>query len=160
MTLRAWPYRPIPYATPREALRKTLSALREPEMAQARLAYTLARPPALPIAVELQMGPWRVGLLGQALHRFLGGARRVALLDSFRDLDLLVVGTDFDDERACGELMVALRPRQALLADLVGPVRRTLGLPTRPLAATLQHAPADTVPLASSQSHLFQWRPA
>ena len=142
--IRTLAYTPIPYATPREFLRKTRSAMLAPGLALSRLQQALARPKAPPIAALLCFGEVRIAWLGQALHRFQTEAELDRLGDHLAGADLAVAGIDFDDEEAAGRLLGRLHPRVAVLADLVGPVRRRLGLPTRPLQAAVAVAPPGT----------------
>jgi len=146
--LRPLAYPPIPYATPREALRKARSALLAPGLAKARLTHALGRPKAPPIACELCCGAVRIAYLGQALHRFQGPADLARLNRFLGGADVAIAGIDFDDEAAAGRLLGELAPRVGVLADLVGPIRRRLGLPTRPLEVAAAHSPAGTLLLA------------
>lgn len=150
-TLTPTAYRPIPYATPPEAMRKTLSALRAPRVALRRLVFTLGRPAALPLAVLIARGGKRVAVLGQALHRFVSDAELERLVRWAGTVDLLVAGTDYDDEAATGAMMGAFDARQRVIADLTGPIRRALGLPVRPLEVALRSAPAETRVLDDGQ---------
>ncbi len=138
------PYRPIPYATAHEAARKTLSALRSPLQAAGRLAFTLRRPESAPLAVRIDTGGHRVVLLGQALHRFLSPEEHLALVDWAGPADLIVAGTDYEDEAATGSLLAAFDAQERVIADLTGQLRRALGLPVRPLDRALAAAPRGT----------------
>ncbi len=142
--VRARPYRPIPYATPPEAVRKTLSALRDPRLAIERLRHTLRRPPDLPLVLTVDRAGVRVVLLGQALHRFVGPPELAALVAWAGRADLVVAGTDFEDEAATGRMIGAFPARRRVIADLVGTIRRRLGLPVRPLSVALDAAPVGT----------------
>lgn len=150
--VRAVPYPPIPYATPREALRKTFSALRSPRLALDRLRHTLRRPRTPPLAVEVSREGVRVAFLGQALHRFTSDEALEGFVRAFGGADLLVAGTDYDDEGATGRLACAFGARNTVIADLTGPIRRVLGLPTRPLTTVLATAPSGTRLLAEGAS--------
>jgi hypothetical protein len=143
-TITSFPYTPIPYATPTEALRKTLSAVRRPDRALGRLAHLARRPRGLPVALLVEGAGLRIGLLQQALHRFVTDQACGELANAMGPLHLLVAGTDFDDESATGQHMGRFDARHRVLADHIGPVRRALGLPTRPLAVSLADAPAGT----------------
>jgi len=148
--LCAHPYTPIPYATTTEAVRKTHSALRHPVMAANRLAHTLRRPKSSPLTLSIERGGIRIAYLGQALHRFLPEKERDALITAHRGADVLIAGTDFDDEIITGELMAHFDAKHHIVADLIGPVRRSLGLPTRPLLVTQDVAPSGTLALESN----------
>lgn len=140
-----WP--PIPYAVPAEAVRKTLSALRSPVQAARRLAHTLRRPEGQPLAVQAAVGGVRIALLQQSLHRFTPDDVLGRLVARYGGADVLVAGTDFEDEAATGRLMGCFGCEHVVLADFIGPIRRSLHLPVRPLAVTLAHAPAGTLVL-------------
>lgn len=135
------PYTPIPWATPMEALRKTASGLRAPRLAAARLRWTLRRPDDPPHALALRLGGARVALFGQSLHRFLDEEAFARLVAAMGEAEVAVAGTDYDDEAACAGWLARVPARVRVVADLVGEVRRLLGLPTRPLAATVGAAP-------------------
>lgn len=141
----AFPYTPIPYATPQEALRKSAIGLRHPLLAARRLSHTLRRPSAPPVALLITRGGQRIGVLGQALHRFLSAEDEAALIACFSGCDLLIASPDFDDEEACGVLLSRIPAKVPVLADQIGPVRRLLGLPTRPLSTSMRWAPPDTL---------------
>lgn len=143
-SLEVRPYPPIPYATPREALRKTLSAFRSPLQAFDRLSFTLGRPDVPPLAVRVERGGVRVVFLGQSLHRFLDPAELRALVAWAGPVELAVAGTDFDDEAATGRQLAAFDAAAWVVADTVGSVRRLLHLPPPDLTAALATAPAGT----------------
>ncbi|MFZ5478091.1 MAG: hypothetical protein ACOZNI_15055 [Myxococcota bacterium] len=145
--VRATPYDPIPYATAPEAVRKTMSALRSPRLAFTRLSHTLRRPAAPPLALDITRDGVRVVFLGQALHRFVEHDALDRLVRRHAEPDVLVAGTDFDDEEATGRLMRVFGARRYVLVDAVGPIRRMLGLPVRSLQVCLAHAPRGTIPL-------------
>ena len=142
--LQASAYIPIPYATAPEALRKLRSALRSPRFALDRVWRTLGRPDAPPLVVELRRGPLRVVHAGQSLHRFLSAAALDLLVSRHGRPDVLIAGTDYDDEVATGRAMGAFDARHTVLIDSIGPVRRRLGLPVRPLRVCLDAAPPHT----------------
>lgn len=135
------PYAPIPWATPVEALRKVAAGLRAPRLAARRLRWTLRRPDDPPRALALRLGGARVALYGQSLHRFLDEATFARLVAGVGEADVAVAGTDYGDEAACARWLARVPARVRVVADLVGEVRRRLGLPTRPLAATVAAAP-------------------
>lgn len=143
--LQARPFTPIPYATAPEALRKTWSAVRAPTRALGRVVFTLGRPDTPPLALTVERAGCRVALLSQALHRFLAPNDLAALALWAGPVDLVVAGTDYDDEAATGAMIGAFDARVRVLADLTGAIRRTLGLPVRPLDVALRAAPAGTL---------------
>ena len=144
-SVRALPYPPIPYATPREGVRKMLSAIRSPLQASSRLRHLVRRPVTPPLALSLARDGCVIVVLGQALHRFTPEADLERLVQAFRGADVLVAGTDYDDEEATGRLAGLFGARTVVIADLTGPVRRMLHLPTRPLHTVLATAPAGTL---------------
>lgn len=148
--LRTIPYTPIPWATPTEAVRKTLSGLRSPRLAVRRLRYTLRRPADPPLVVEVQHAGTRVLHVGQAIHRFQ--AELAALQERFFGADVLIAGTDFDDEAAVGAGLAGFGAKVNVIVDAVGAVRRILGLPTRPLSVSLTTAPPGTLLLEVGQA--------
>lgn len=150
--LRVRPFEPIPYATPAEALRKARSALRHPGMAARRLAFTLRRPDTPPLVVVISRGGQRVVMLGQALHRFVTPEQARRLATWVGPVELVVAGTDYDDERATGALLGMFEAKSRVLADLIGDVRARLGLPVRPLSLAMSAAPAGTHTLRSGGS--------
>lgn len=133
LTLTVRPYQPIPYATPAEAWRKTCIALRHPHRAARRLSFTLRRPRVDPVCVRLDWKGVRIALCQQALHRFVQDDDLEDILGFFQGADVALASPDFEDEHACGELLGRLGAPQLVLVDSIGPVRRMLGLPTRPL---------------------------
>lgn len=151
-TVAALPFSPIPYATPREAMRKTASALRSPRLAFERLRHLAHRPDTPPLALSLSCEGRNVALLGQALHRFTSAPDLERLVKHFHGADVLIAGTDFDDEAATGRLAGAFGAKTVVIADLTGPIRRLLNLPTRPLTAVLSTAPKGTQLLEELQA--------
>lgn len=133
LTIAVRPYPPIPYATPAEAWRKTRIALGHPRRAARRLAFTLRRPRVDPVCVRLDWKGVRIALCQQALHRFVQDVDAEGIFEFFEGADLALASPDFEDEVACGELLGRLGAAQLVLVDSIGPVRRMLGLPTRPL---------------------------
>ena len=83
-------------------------------------------------------------LLGQALHRFLAPSERDALVSWAAAADVLIAGTDYDDEQATGTLLHAFDARICVVADLTGAIRRKLGLPVRPLRVAAAASPPGT----------------
>ncbi len=142
--ITAHAYRPIPWATPTEAVRKTLSGLGSPALALTRLRHTLRRPKDPPLVIVAEHAGRRFVHLGQALHRFLPEPDAVRLTTLAADAHLVVAGTDYDDEADVGRLLHRCGSGPLVVADLVGQVRRRLGLPTRPLSATVDAAPPGT----------------
>jgi hypothetical protein len=108
----------------------------------------------MPLVVRLDRGGVRVLVLGQALHRFLQDRPHDvrdlvvwAAAPPIPALTIALAGTDWEDERATGALIGEIRADVRVIADLTGPIRRRLGLPTRPLSAALAAAPVGTLAL-------------
>lgn len=154
-TVTARPYRPIPYATAPEALRKTRSALLSPTRAAARLGFTLRRPASRPLALRVDRDGVRVVLLGQALHRFHTSAELADLAAWAGRADLVIAGTDYDDEVATGDQLRAFDARLRVVADLTGEIRRALRLPVRPLSVATAAAPPGTRRLGPEEALLL-----
>lgn len=142
--VRARPYRPIPYATPPEALRKTITALFDPRRAARRLAFATTRPATPPLALAVDHMGLRAVLVGQALHRFTPTAEVDALAAWAGPAELVVAGTDYEDETATGTALARFPAATRVVADLTGTIRRELGLPVRPLQVAIAAAPAGT----------------
>lgn len=142
--VRSRAYEPIPYATPAEAVRKTVCALRKPWLAANRLCFASQRPPCAPLLLTLDRGGYRIAILGQALHRFVTPESLAALVAWVGYADIVVAGTDYDDEVATGKMLAAFPARVRVVADLTGAIRRKLGLPVRPLKLAGDAAPPGT----------------
>jgi hypothetical protein len=150
-TIVALPFAPIPYATPREAVRKALSAVRSPLRALERLRHLARRPHTPPLVLSLTREGRTIALLGQALHRYTSRRDLDRLVQRFHGADVLIAGTDYDDEKATGRHCGAFNAKTVVIADLTGPVRRMLQLPTRPLTTMLRSAPKGTLVLEEFQ---------
>ncbi len=137
-------FAPIPYAVPLEAWRKTCIAVSRPLFAARRLRHTLGVPRVPPVALRLEASGLTIALCQQSLHRFVAPAAADRLRRFFAGADVALASPDFEDEAACAELLGSLEVRHTVLVDSIGPVRRMLGLPTRPLATAQHLAPAHT----------------
>lgn len=71
-------------------------------------------------------------------------AELLTLIQHFQDTDIVIAGSDYDDEAATGHLLGRFSAKQYIVADLIGPIRRKIGLPTRPLQTVLATAPPHT----------------
>ena len=154
--VRALAYAPIPYAVPAEAVRKTRIALTRPRFVLRRLAHTLSVPSLAPLALRLEWSGWVLVLCQQALHRFVDPAEAARLRQFGSGASVALASPDFEDERACGRLLASLGAQQAVLVDAIGPVRRRIGLPTRPLAASLPTAGPGTLLLEARQTLVLE----
>lgn len=124
-------YRPVPYATPPEALRKTRAALLNPAMAVKRLSVRARLPRCNPVVVQLTLPDGgRLLHLNCALHRDTDAEWLARAADRFGGADWTIVGVDYGEEEAVAELLPRFSPRQILVADLVNEARRDIGLPT------------------------------
>ena len=138
LKIEAVAYAPVPYATPTEGFRKMRSALGNPVRAARRLKQRAALPSSSPLVYEVTFpGGERLLHLNCALH--LG--TEAAWLDEhgrrFSNADWTVVGVDFDEADAMRERIGTFDPQVLLVTDLVGDVRRRLGLPTQLLTPTV-----------------------
>jgi hypothetical protein len=135
--IEAEPYRPVPWATAPEALRKLGSSLRGPLRAARRLATRARLPSAPPVALRLTLPDGRVLVhLSCALHRGTPHDWVARVAATWGGADWLVAGWDYGEELAFRGCIRAFQPRTLVLADLVGDVRRGLGMPCDLLSPT------------------------
>lgn len=147
--VRARGYKPIPWATPQEAVRKVWSAVRNPALARERMRFTRKRPSDPPYALRLTLDGWTVAYLHQALHRFQDERALKQILRLADGADVVIAGTDYDDEKATAAALAHVGAPHLVLVDVVGPVRRKLGLPVRDLEVCRAAAPERTVCLGA-----------
>ncbi len=123
-------YTPIPYAAGLEVAWKGLSALRRPVRAAQRLVRRMELPDCKPVIASVTMPDGRRLLhLNLALHRETPQPWLDAAVKRFGNPDILVVGADAGEEEAVAEKIRIFGAKQLWIADLVGDVRRHLGLP-------------------------------
>lgn len=136
--LQAQTYRPVPYATPAEAMRKVRSGVLDPLRAARRLATRARLPTAPPLVLRLTLPDSRVLVhMNCALHRDTPQAWLEDISTDWGGADWLVTSWDFGEGAAFEAHIQRLDPRRLLITDLVNEVRLGLGLPvdTRSLVA-------------------------
>ena len=123
-------YTPIPYAAGLEVAWKGLSALRRPVRAAQRLMRRMELPDCKPVIASVTLPDGRRLLhLNLALHRDTPAAWLEQAVKRFGHPDILVVGVDAGEEEAVTKNVPLFAAKQVWVADLVGDVRRHLGLP-------------------------------
>jgi hypothetical protein len=134
-------YRPVPYATSVEAAYKLGSAVKGPLRATRRLATRARLPTARPRVLRLTLPDGRrLVHLNCALHRDTPQTWLDELSAAWGGADWLLASWDHGEGGAFAERIAAFGARHLLLTDLVGDVRRDLGVPTEtrsPLADRL-----------------------
>lgn len=158
--VEALEYRPVPYATPPEALRKTRAALLNPLMAARRLGTRARLPTCNPIAVQLTLPDGgRLLHLNCALHRDTDPEWLARAAERFGGADWTIVGVDFGEDEAVAELLPRFAPRQVLVADLLNDARRDIGLATgivTPLVDRLIAAGLDAHPFVREATFRYE----
>lgn len=123
-------YAPIPYAAGLEVAWKGLSALRRPVRAAQRLMRRMELPDCKPvIALVTSPDGRRLLHLNLSLHRDTPAPWLAQAAKRFGNADILVVGVDAGEEEAVTQKVPMFAAKQVWVADLVGDVRRHLGLP-------------------------------
>ena len=149
LRLEAFPYTPIPYANRPEAVRKVGSALRNPGRAIGRLARHLDEARTTPLAIEVDLGDsGRLLHLNLALHSGTPAPWLADMQARARGLRWLLAGVDYDEEPAFLEALVGFQAEHVLVTDLVGEIRRKIGLPTRLLTPLVDQAQVRGLPAA------------
>lgn len=153
-------YQPIPPASPSEARRKALSALRRPDRALGRLRRKRGLPDSAPVA-------WRLGFadgthlvhLNLSLHDDTPDAWLDALVQDWRGAEWLLLGVDFEAAAAVLARVARLEAKRTLFCDLIGQTRRELGMPTALLTPVVDQAQAagmDAYVFASKVAYRFE----
>jgi hypothetical protein len=147
MRVAATPYTPIPYATPAEAARKVQSALRNPGRAVGRLVRHIDAPRTAPLALEVDLGEvGRLLHLALSLHSGTPPDWLAAMQARAAGARWVIAGVDYDEEDAFLAALDGFRAEHLLVTDLVGEVRRRIGLPTRLLTPLVDQAVARGQP--------------
>lgn len=160
LRVEQWPYTPIPWVTPPEAIHKLRSAALRPDRAARRLLVRAGLPRSQPqvTRIDLPDGEHLVHL-NLALH---GGTDPAWLAEqSARHTGArwLLLGCDFQEDEAVFAQVARFQARHVLLVDLLGDVRRGLGLPTGLLTLLcdrLRQSGVDAYVLASRVSYRFE----
>lgn len=141
-----WPYTPIPWATPIEAARKLRSAALRPDRALRRLASHRGLPTSAPQVTQVLLPDGgRLVHLNLSLH----GGTPPAWLDEMaarlHGADWLLLGCDYGEDAAVAERVARFGAGKVLLVDLVGEVRRKVGMPTAMLTPLVDRLRGDGV---------------
>lgn len=130
LAIEARSYQPVPYATPAEGLRKLRSAVLDPVRALDRLAARTRLPSCPPVALRLTLPDGRSLVhLNCALHRWTPARWLEETAEAWADAEWVLASWDYDEGPPFEERIVAFSGRHLVLTDLVGEVRRDLGLP-------------------------------
>lgn len=160
LTVETWSYTPIPYADPPEAMRKIRSVLLRPDRALRRLKLKSGLPTSQPQVVQLTLPDGgRLVHLNLSLH----GGTPTTWLDTMaarlHGADWLLLGSDFGEQAATAALLPRFGAARILLVDLLGEVRRSIGMPTElltPLVDRLRGEGLDAYVFASQVSYRFE----
>ncbi len=157
------PYQPIPWATPIEGVRKLRSAVVQPARAARRLASHRGLPSCAPQVTALRLADGgRLLHLNLSLHRGTPDDWLSRLADAQGGADWVLVGCDFEEDAAIAARLPRLAARTILVVDLVGEVRRAIGMPTAlltPLVDQLRRDDLDAYVLAAHTSFRFETGP-
>ena len=128
--VQAETYRPVPYASPAEALRKLRSGVLDPVRAVRRLSSRARLPSCPPVVLRLQLPGGRTLVhLNCALHRDTPADWLEDLATRWGGADWLLCSWDYDEDLAFRQRVPAMNARCVVITDLVNEVRKTLGLP-------------------------------
>ncbi len=160
MHIQQAPYQPIPWATPIEAARKLRSALLRPDRALRRLASHRGLPDSQPQITAITFPDGRRLLnLSLALHGGTPADWLDRVVAEHRGCDWLLCGCDFEEEAALQQHLGRFEARTILVVDLLGEVRRSIGMPSAlltPLVDQLQAQGLDAYVFASKVSFRFE----
>lgn len=141
MRVEAMTYEPIPYAAGPEAVAKVKAALRAPGHAVSRLVRKARLPSAPPVVVQLTLpGGRRLLHLNLSLHDGTPDAWLDEAVSRFGGADWILVGVDYGAQQAFLDRIGRFGPGRVLVTDLVGELRRGLGLPTHLLSPVVDEA--------------------
>jgi hypothetical protein len=160
LAFQAQPYTPIPWATPGEAVRKVWSGLRRPDLAARRLKRKFARPGSTPSVIQMTLPDGaRLLHLGCALTSHLPQEELDRWVKLFAGADWLIVGADYEEQRAVETLVPAFEAKVILVTDLLNEVRKELSMPTElltPLVDRLCAAGQQAHPFTKGASYRFE----
>ncbi len=132
VTIEAFPYTPIPYATPAEAVRKVQAGVMSPGKAVRRLVKRARAPKAEPLIVKLTLEDGTTIVhLNHALHSGTDEAWLERAVAELGGADYLIAGVDFEEHEAFLSLIGRFAPKLLLVTTLAGEVRRGVGMPVR-----------------------------
>ena len=134
-------YTPLPFMEGAEAVRKVGSALLRPDRAVRRLAKRAAMPRAEPQAVRIEFedGSSLVHL-GLSLHGGCPDAWLAEISREWEGAEWLMVGVDYGEETPFLAQVGRMNAQRILVVDLLGSIRRRLGLPTSLLTPVVDQA--------------------
>lgn len=128
-------YQPIAFATPVEALRKMKSAMRRPHHALSRLRFRAGMPRVSPWVIHCTLPDGRTIVhLNLSLHRQTPERWVDEVCARWCPVDVVVSGVDYGEEEAWLKLLPRFEAGHYIVADLLGDVRRRIGLPAGDLA--------------------------
>ncbi|MCB9780092.1 MAG: hypothetical protein H6742_16115 [Alphaproteobacteria bacterium] len=153
-------YTPIPWVTPDEAVHKLKSAVLRPDRAVARLGRKRGLPRCGPriTAITFPDGQ-RLLHLALALHQGTPDGWLDDVVARFGGPDLLVLGADHGHQDAVRQRIARFSARRVLVVDLLGEVRRNVGMPTElltPMVDALRADGLDAYVFASRVSYRFE----
>lgn len=133
-------YEPIPYVTATEAVYKVRAALRQPATAIRRLAAKARLPRTPPVAACIDLPEGRLVFLGMALHGGTPEDWLTRAAERFCGAEWLITGVDHGQSEALMGKVARFGARRVLVADLVGGIRRSIGMPCEPVTPTVDRA--------------------
>lgn len=164
VAIDALPFEPIPYAEGLEIARKVWSAVSNPRRGATRLWNRSRLPRCKPLALSLTLpGGARFVHLNMALHNYTSEAWMEAAIARFGGAEWLLAGVDFEHEESFLRLVGRFGATRVLVADLLGDVRRDMGMPTTvitPLVDRLIEQGMDAYVFPSRSSLRFEVEPS
>ena len=144
-------YKPIPLITPKEAIYKAASTIKNPLGPLRRLREVLLNPVSTPqIAWITFPSGKKLVHLNCSIHQRQESAWVSNILDRVGETTWTIVGADYEEYTFCGEVIPKFTCDHILLTDLVGDYRRKAGLPTNLLTPL-----ADKIISSERVIHLF-----
>jgi hypothetical protein len=136
-------YVPLPFMEGAEAVRKVGSALRRPDRAVRRLARRASMPKAEPQAVRITFedGATLVDA-GLSLHGGCPDPWLAELCEAWGGPEWLITGVDYGEETPFLAQVGRIDAKRILVADLLGSIRRSNGLPFSLLTPVVDRAQA------------------
>lgn len=154
------PYEPIPWATPREAVRKLRAALLNPVTAGERITKRLTETSEKPHVYELTFPDGaRLVHLACSLHSGTDPAWLDSARQRYSGADWMIVGVDYEEEAAVLEHLPGFSPGVLMLTDLINDERSKLGMPTRlltPMVDKLIDRGVNAFPFAGGATYRFK----
>jgi len=158
--VEAMEYKPIPYATPSEFVRKAAAGLANPLTAARRLRRRVRLPEAAPIIVRLTFPDGGTLLhLNCSLHDDTDAEWLARATQKYAGADWVICGVDYEAHDAVQELVGRFEPKVLLVTDLVNDTRAAIGLPTRiltPLVDALKDKGLDAEAFVEGASYRYE----